>query len=106
MSDVECPYCGKDNEINHDDGYGYEEGTTYNQECNHCEKIFTYTTMISFDYEPGMAPCLNQESDHDWQPTHTAPKYATKMRCSWCDDRRDPTKAERKKYGIPNWPKD
>ena len=24
-SDVECPYCGAEQEINHDDGYGYDE---------------------------------------------------------------------------------
>ena len=28
MYDVECPYCGAEIEINHDDGYGYEEDET------------------------------------------------------------------------------
>lgn len=26
MNDVNCPYCGAKQEINHDDGYGYAEG--------------------------------------------------------------------------------
>lgn len=26
MRDTECPYCGEDVEINHDDGYGYGYG--------------------------------------------------------------------------------
>ena len=29
MKDCECPYCGEDQEINHDDGYGYEENGVY-----------------------------------------------------------------------------
>jgi hypothetical protein len=33
MSDVKCPYCGTEQEINHDDGYGYDEGKYYEQEC-------------------------------------------------------------------------
>lgn len=27
--DVECPYCGKGLDIDHEDGYGYEEGVTH-----------------------------------------------------------------------------
>lgn len=49
--DVECPYCGKWNEINHDDGYGYESGRTYEQQCEHCGEDFNYTTEIDFYYE-------------------------------------------------------
>ena len=63
--DVECPYCGKWQEINHDDGYGYEEGKTYEQECCDCYKVFVYTTSISFFYDAIQAPCLNG-GEHDW----------------------------------------
>lgn len=59
MSDVECPYCGDEQEINHDDGYGYEEDKTHEQECGSCEKTFAYTTCISFDYTASKADCLN-----------------------------------------------
>ena len=31
---VECPYCGADVEINHDDGYGLEEDLIFKQECD------------------------------------------------------------------------
>ena len=38
--DVYCPYCGAEQEINHDDGYGYEEDRRYQQQCGECEKTF------------------------------------------------------------------
>lgn len=59
MSDAECPYCGRDTEICHDDGYGYDESRVYEQVCQHCNKTFAYRTRISFDYETKQAPCLN-----------------------------------------------
>ena len=33
MKDVDCPYCKAEQDINHDDGYGYEEDGMYEQEC-------------------------------------------------------------------------
>jgi hypothetical protein len=29
MNDIECPYCDAENEVCHDDGYGYEEGKAH-----------------------------------------------------------------------------
>jgi hypothetical protein len=34
--DTNCPYCDADIEINHDDGYGYEEDRKHEQQCNNC----------------------------------------------------------------------
>ena len=51
MSDVTCPYCKAEQEINHDDGYGYEECETYDQRCRDCDKEFSFETSISFNYE-------------------------------------------------------
>jgi len=31
---VNCPYCGAEQEICHDDGYGYEEDVLHQQECS------------------------------------------------------------------------
>jgi hypothetical protein len=50
MSDVTCPCCKHEQEINHDDGYGYEDGETHEQECTNCTCIFNFTTSISFNY--------------------------------------------------------
>jgi uncharacterized Zn-finger protein len=85
--DVECPYCGKFNEINHDDGYGYEENQTYEQECEFCGQTFVYTTSISFHYHAEQAPCKNG-GEHDWQPIRGFPEeyFEYKKRCSYCDE--------------------
>jgi len=46
--DTECPYCGKELDLDHDDGLGYDEGVTHNQECPHCGKTFVFEVSISF----------------------------------------------------------
>ena len=74
--DVTCPYCRAEQEINHDDGYGYEEGEDYTQECVECEKEFHFSTHVHLSYDvfcaadkhdmepagaqwPGLWECLN-----------------------------------------------
>lgn len=93
MSDVNCPYCDAEQEINHDDGYGYEEDGDYQQECGDCEKTFAYTTSIIFLHRANKADCLNG-SEHKYKPTITYPKKYTRMMCSDCGDRRDCTPEE------------
>lgn len=97
--DLECPYCDAELEICHDDGFGYEEGVKHQMECSTCGNKFIFETSISFYYEPEKADCLNG-SDHDYKITRSYPKCFSKMRCSMCDDTRDLTKEERKKYNI------
>ena len=94
-----CPYCKELVEINHDDGYGYSEGQTYQQECDNCEKTFVYETVVTFDYYLDKAECLNG-SDHEYQLVHTAPKEFSKMACIHCDERREMTEDERIGFGI------
>jgi len=93
MSDVECPYCGADQEIDHDDGYGYEEDRVHEQECNECEKAFVFKTSIHFYYEVSKADCLNG-APHNFKATKTYPVKYTKMRCVDCDEERKPTDTE------------
>lgn len=99
--DVLCPYCDYAQDIDHDDGYGYEESETYNQMCSECDKVFVYTTSISYDHEAYKADCLN-DGEHNYEPTETYPKIATKMRCSMCDEERQPTEEEMKMILTPN----
>jgi len=93
MKDVECPYCGQYQEINHDDGYGYEEDRLHEQECADCENIFTFYTSIMFSYEPHKADCLN-DGKHKFKPSCTAPKHHTKMNCIDCEESRPLTDKE------------
>lgn len=102
--DVQCPYCGHEQDINHDDGYGYEQDRKHEQDCRSCEKTFIYTTMISFDYEVEKADCLNG-SEHNWTPTKTYPRECTLMICSICDTERPPTNMEKTIHNIPDFKK-
>lgn len=76
--DVKCPYCGKEVEINHDDGNGYEEDKLHQQTCPHCDKTFVFTTSISYYYESYYyeavkADCLN-DGEHKWRVNTGYPK--------------------------------
>jgi len=64
MSDVKCPYCGTEQDIDHDDGYGYEEGRDHEQDCVECAKTFNFMTSVSYSYD---VYCRNPE-DHDMEP--------------------------------------
>ena len=87
LQDVKCPYCDEWQEINHDDGYGYEEDKVFTQECGKCNKTFIYTTSISFYYEASQAPCQNGE-EHSLKDMNGYPKelFEYRKRCEWCDE--------------------
>ena len=44
-------------------------------------------------FYPEKADCLN-DGKHDYEATITCPKNATRMRCTMCDDERQPTEDE------------
>lgn len=81
----ECPYCGSDVEINHDDGYGYDEDQIHNQGCRACGKTFVYTTSIDVSHELSQADCLNG-GEHMWEKTKTYPPEFARMRCTVCGE--------------------
>lgn len=102
MNDCNCPYCDAEIEINHDDGYGYSEDEVHQQQCSDCGKTFTYTTSISFSYDTEKADCLNG-APHNWKPTASYPKCATKMLCDMCGEYRDMTVEEKIEHKIPTF---
>lgn len=95
MSDMECPYCGAGQEVCHDDGAGYAEAELHQHQCSECEKYFVFNTSISFYYDPKKADCLN-DGQHTFKATTTIPIEYTRMECTQCDERRDPTEDEMK----------
>ena len=97
--DIECPYCEKEFDICHDDGFGYQEGVKHQVECPHCEKMFVFETSILFYYEPKKADCLNNGS-HNYELSNTYPREFSVMRCSMCDKERELTDIERAKFNI------
>lgn len=101
MSDVDCPYCQEGQDINHDDGYGYDEGVAFQQTCRNCDKTFIYTTSISFFYTTEQADCLNGAM-HNYEPTHTFPREYTEMQCSMCEETRPMTPQEKEEFISKN----
>jgi hypothetical protein len=97
--DINCPYCGKELDIDHDDGRGYEEDVTHQQQCTHCDKHFVFTTSIVFMYYPEKADCLNGKK-HKWEPTATYPKKHTQVLCQTCGEWRQPTPKERVRFNL------
>lgn len=98
--DVKCPYCGHPQNIDHDDGYGYNDYEIFNQYCNGCRKTFVYTTSTVFYYDVHKADCLN-EGEHKWKLTETFPKCFSKMECQDCGESRNLTEEEHIKFNIP-----
>lgn len=86
MKDTECPYCGAEIEINHDDGYGYEECEIHQQTCRGCGKTFGYTTEISFRYDTHKADCMNG-GEHNYKEVtqYGWPEPRVLLRCVDCD---------------------
>jgi hypothetical protein len=87
LQDVECPYCEAWQEIDHDDGYGYQEDELYEQECSECGKTFGYETMIIYSYAAKKLPCSNGE-DHCLEEYKVIPHEfgVGKKKCKWCGD--------------------
>lgn len=100
--DVECPYCGADQNIDHDDGQGYEEDRIHEQQCDACEKNFTFTTSVLYFYEASKADCLNG-GEHKYQANCCIPRKYTKMECVDCEARRDPTPQEMEQIMSDDW---
>ena len=85
--DVECPYCDAEIEINHDDGFGYDESMLHHYECPECEKGFVFNTSISITHSAYKADCLNDDK-HEYVETKTYPKRYTQLECKCCGDRK------------------
>ena len=100
MSDIECPYCGLDLDINHDDGQGYAEDERHEQTCEHCDQTFVFTTHVHMTYHPAKAECLNGEAEHKLKPTITVPRKYTRMACGVCGYDRPCTSDELTELGY------
>ena len=50
MTDITCPYCGTEQEVNHDDGCGYDENEDHTHICSACSKEFIFNTTIMYHY--------------------------------------------------------
>lgn len=86
--DIDCPYCNHEQDINHDDGFGYEENTAHEMECKSCGKSFVFHTSVIYNYEPQKADCLNGK-EHKWVKVEHYPDMWEKWeRCTDCEAER------------------
>lgn len=87
MKDLDCPYCDESMEPPDE---CWTEGETYDTECDHCEKKFTFTISYNIDYSSEQADCLNGDAEHDWQRRNGSPEcaFAGKRQCSICGEKR------------------
>lgn len=100
MYEIECPYCGKINEVSCEH-LDFRDGETSYLECRECGKQFIAVTDVQITFDSHKADCLN-DGEHKWKPTITAPRAFTRMRCECCGQEREPTEDERKQYEIPS----
>ena len=90
---MQCPYCGADQDVCHDDGHGYDEGRRHEHTCSKCEKNFVFETTIVFYYDAKKADCLNG-AEHELKFRKSWPKKYSRMGCVHCDFERIATMEE------------
>lgn len=95
FNDIECPYCGHEYEINHDDGAFYREDVLEEDQCPECDKFFMVSTSVSYSHEGHKADCLNG-SDHNWREWYTywvgekdehMGEFYEERRCEDCEEK-------------------
>lgn len=84
MSYTDCPYCGKEIEIDNSENEDCESDVIHQQECD-CGKTFTYTTYIHFCHTSERADCLNG-GVHNFKKTHTFPPECARIECTICGE--------------------
>lgn len=84
MADMQCPYCGADQEVCHDDGAGYSEDERHEHTCSECGKAFVFNTYISLSYTAHQADCLNG-AEHALSFRKSWPEKYSRMGCRDCD---------------------
>ena len=99
MEKVKCPYCGFEQYINHNDGYGFREDEVHFKACPLCDKYFAYETTVTYSYDVRKCDCQN-DGNHQWELTMTSPKCFSNMHCTECGEERELTEEERKKFNI------
>ena len=86
MKDIECPYCGFEQDICNDNKY--EQDQQHQAECSKCEKTFVFETEISYSYTAYKADCLNG-AEHQWKETNAIPICFRRLRCPDCGEEKN-----------------
>lgn len=87
--EIVCPYCGHEHESD-GDAYGPQDDDL-NLMCRECEKEFIYHTDYDITFCSRIAPCLNNESPHEWRLSYETEKIKIEY-CNVCSKRQDTKK--------------
>ena len=100
---VYCPYCDEEQDIDHDDGYGYEEDVICEQDCSKCGKTFVFTTSIMYHHEAFKCPCKNG-GEHKLEQIIGAPRemFIGVKRCKHCAEEFD-TEPEKRQRALKEY---
>lgn len=90
--ETQCPYCQHEQDVSCETFDGSEDDL-HETQCRNCKKIFVYTVVMLFAFRPRKADCLN-DAEHNYKATDHFPKECTVMRCTMCNDEREPTDSE------------
>lgn len=82
MKDVVCPYCGYQQDVDHED-FSRREDELFQHECYSCDKMFVYSLDVQISFKARRADCLNG-GEHLWEKTQTFPVEFSVMRCNYC----------------------
>ena len=110
-TEVTCPYCEKEFDVDTDDGAHYKDGQAQEEQCPNCEKVMLVTSTCTWYREAEKADCLNG-SPHAWSIWSTywigekgdnVGKYYERRYCEICyedeweyhEERLDKTPSER-----------
>ena len=89
MSNVRCPYCGKEQDVGDNVDCERIENDIFNAICEKCENEFVFSVQVTYDIVARKADCLNGAAAHKYEQTHTYPLFCISMRCTVCEKSRD-----------------
>lgn len=81
---VECPYCGKD--INVDTDNWYDEDEAYEHQCEECGKYCMVSTSVSWSHDAKKLDCKNGLAEHRYEDVPISSIGHTIRRCMVCGD--------------------
>lgn len=98
---LECPYCGKEIDLDFTDDWDYiYDEELFQKECPECGMVLNVRPHANIDFE--LEKCECQGENHVWKLIDAKPKCCAKMYCVHCGEERVLTPEEKIKYNIPS----
>lgn len=95
-TEVTCPYCKEEFDVDTDEGYHYKDGESQEDTCPYCEKKLMIYSSCSWYREAQAADCLNT-GEHQWpewtkhHPLDDFTKWFATRHCDICGEQQQTT---------------